>query len=182
MKSVLAIITVSLFSVFYNVSETSQFNLSSQNSKHTIGEQFGGGVIFYVDNSGQHGLIAAPSDQKKTKWYNGNFVTTNATDASIGAGQENTATIVMAQGNGDYAASICDKLELNGFKDWFLPSKDELNLLREKKAIVGGFDGTFYWCSTEYNSHYAWAQNFNNGFQNYGNKNSAPSVRAIRAF
>ena len=100
----------------------------------------------------------------------------------MGTGKKNTEAIVKAQGTGDYAAKVCDALVLNGFDYWFLPSKDELNLLREKKKIVGGFTGTFYWCSTEYNSHYAWAQNFNNGLQNYGNKNSAPSIRAIRAF
>lgn len=155
---------------------------SSLSGKHTIGEEFEGGIIFYLDSTGEHGLIAAKEDQKKSKWYNGKFVETGATGSGIGAGKQNTAVIVKAQATGEYAASICEGLVLNGYDDWFLPSKDELRLLKEKKTIVGGFNGIFYWCSTEYNSHYAWAQNFNNGLQNYGNKNSAPSVRAIRAF
>jgi len=155
---------------------------SPQATTHKVGEHFGGGIVFYVDATGQHGLIAAPSDQKKFKWYNGSFIVTNATGTAIGTGQANTKTIIAAQGPGTYAASECDKLELNGFDDWFLPSKDELNLMRSKKMMIGGFESPGYWSSTEYSSLYAWGQNFNNGFQNYGNKNSLPSVRAIRAF
>jgi hypothetical protein len=100
----------------------------------------------------------------------------------LGTGQSNTFAIVKAQGNGEYAASICVQMDLNGFDDWFLPSKEELALLRAQRFVVGNFSNPFYWSSTEYNSHYAWAQNFNNGFQDYGNKNSAPAIRAIRAF
>jgi len=157
-------------------------SLNQDEGSHQIGERFGGGVIFYIDSTGQHGLIAAKSDQKKATWYNGDYLVTNAIGTALGTGKENTATIIAAQGIGNYAANICDQLELNGFSDWFLPSKDELNLLRTNKTAVGGFANPFYWCSTEYSSHYAWAQNFNNGFQNYGNKNSSPSIRAIRAF
>lgn len=155
---------------------------TSQATIHKIGERYGGGVVFYVDSTGNHGLIAATADQKKVKWYNGNYVVTNATGAAVGTGQANTRTIVSAQGAGSYAASVCDQLELNGYSDWFLPSKEELNLLRSQKTAVGGFANPFYWSSTEYSSHYAWAQNFNNGRQDYGNKNSTPSIRAVRAF
>ena len=153
-----------------------------QASSHKIGERFGGGVIFYIDSTGQHGLIAATADQKKLKWYNGAYLVTNASGTAVGTGQANTTAIVKAQGPGSYAANECDQLVLNGFSDWFLPSKDELALLRTKKTAVGGFDNPFYWTSSEYNPQYAWAQNFNNGFQNYGNKNSTPSIRAVRAF
>lgn len=177
MRIVLVLATVIMFSAFYSDSKS-----FSQSEKHAIGEEFGGGVVFYVDSTGEHGLIAATSDQKKAKWYNGKFIETGAKGTAIGTGKQNTAAIVKAQATGEYAASICDGLVLNGFDDWYLPSKDELRLLKEKKGIVGGFNGIFYWSSTEESSHYAWAQNFNNGLQNYGNKNSAPSVRAIRAF
>lgn len=41
---------------------------SSFAQAHTIGEKFGGGIIFYVDSSSQHGLIADSSDQKDANW------------------------------------------------------------------------------------------------------------------
>ena len=180
MKISLMLIAVAFF--FVNDDKGALKLSGTQTEKHKIGERFGGGVVFYVDNTGEHGLIAATADQKKATWYNGNYIVANATGAAVGTGQANTTAIVTAQGAGNYAASVCDQLELNGFSDWFLPSKAELSLLRTQKTAVGGFANPFYWSSTEYNSHYAWAQNFNNGRQDYGNKNSTPSIRAIRAF
>lgn len=43
-------------------------SINSFAQKHVIGEKFGGGIIFYVDSSGQHGLIADSSDQKDANW------------------------------------------------------------------------------------------------------------------
>ena len=41
-------------------------------TKHTIGEHYGGGIIFYVDASGEHGLIAATADQSVSiRWFAG---------------------------------------------------------------------------------------------------------------
>jgi len=86
------------------------------------------------------------------------------------------------QGAGSYAAKLCDDLVLNGYSDWFLPSKDELNLLYGQKAVVGGFDSGVYWSSTEYNSDNVLSQYFANGNQGVGNKYGAGYVRAVRAF
>ena len=33
------------------------------NTTHTIGDSYGGGIVFYVYDGGQHGLIAATTDQ-----------------------------------------------------------------------------------------------------------------------
>ncbi len=39
---------------------------------HTIGEHYGGGIVFYVYDNGQHGLIAATIDQStKCRWFGG---------------------------------------------------------------------------------------------------------------
>ncbi len=184
----IAVVVFSAFHIDRKSFETAAHSSSAlsltkpQEEQHKIGEHYGGGIVFYVDSTGQHGLIASPADQKKAKWYNGVYGATNASGTAVGTGKANTAAIVSTQESGSYAAIICGQLKINGFNDWFLPSKDELNLLYLQKAVVGGFGNPFYWCSTEYNSQYAWAQNFNNGFQNYGNKNSAPASRAIRAF
>ncbi|MBV5309264.1 DUF1566 domain-containing protein [Chromatium okenii] len=42
------------------------------------------------------------------------------------------------------------------------------------------FASDYYWSSTEYDSTYAWKQNFNNGNQNNNNKNNSTYVRAVR--
>jgi len=100
-----------------------------------VGQNYGGGTVFYVDGTGQHGLIAGASSQKiSVQWYNGSFIETPAKGIKVGTGRGNTSLIIGAQGTGEYAASICDELEINGYNDWFLPSKDELNLLYLQKA------------------------------------------------
>lgn len=148
-----------------------------------LGQNHAGGIIFYLDDTGEHGLVAAPEDQGATMdWFNGEYVVTGAMGTEIGTGQANTSAIVAAQGEGDYAASLCDQLVLNGFGDWFLPSKDELNALYLSKALVGGFSEDFYWTSSEYGEGSAWEQVFNTGAQYNANKNFLIRVRAVRAF
>jgi hypothetical protein len=73
---------------------------------------------------------------------------------------------------------------LGGHTDWFLPSKDELNLMYEnlKVAEVGGFADFSYWSSSEYNASGAWNQHFSGGSQNPNGKNGTERVRAVRAF
>ncbi|MFH1766464.1 MAG: DUF1566 domain-containing protein, partial [Gemmatimonadota bacterium] len=126
---------------------------------------------------------AAAGDQgSSVHWFNGSYVVTGATGTEIGTGQANTAAIISAQGAGNFAASLCDQLVLNGFSDWFLPSKDELNALYLQETQLGGFIDGFYWTSTEHGEGSAWEQVFNTGTQYYANKNFPIQVRAIRAF
>jgi len=148
-----------------------------------IGQSYQGGIIAYLDSTGQHGLIAATADQSEgIQWYNGSYIVTGATGTAIGTGLTNTNTIIAAQGSGSYAASIARDYNGGGYTDWYLPSKDELNLLYENKTAIGGFPDNYYWSSTENDNYGAWEQNFDNGFQNGSDKNVTIDVRAVRAF
>ena len=167
--------------------ENQNLSVARPNAKAAfkIGESHGGGIVFYVDESGQHGLVTSTSNQSTSmRWFNGSFVETTATGIKTGTGSTNTEAIIKSQGLGVYAASICDKLELNGYNDWFLPSKDELNLLYMQKAagVIGDFENDFYWSSTENSNNGAWSQSFTNGANSSANKDGAYDVRAIRAF
>lgn len=148
----------------------------------TLGQSFGGGIIFYIDGTGQHGLIAALNDiSTGIIWHNGNYVTTNAT--SLTDGFTNTNLIITAQGNtAAYAAKLCKDYNGGGFNDWFLPSKDQLNRLYLQKALVGNFANNSYWSSTELDNLNAWYQYFVDGWQNYVFKLGTNYVRPIRAF
>ena len=64
----------------------------------TIGESFGGGIIFYLDNSGEHGLIAATQDIATTFWYHLDNIQTGATDIAVGSGKANTLKIINKHG------------------------------------------------------------------------------------
>jgi len=149
-----------------------------------IGDTYQGGIIFWLDATGQHGLIAATVDQSTgIQWYNGTYTVTNAVRDGIGAGIFNTERIIANQGAGDYAAQICANYQGGNYGDWYLPSKYELNLLYAQKTAVGGFASAYYWSSTEGNINYAWMQNFDSGNQNYGyGKYGTYYVRAVRAF
>ena len=150
---------------------------------HYIGESYGGGIVFYVYENGQHGLIAATADQSTgIQWYNGSYTNTNAIRDGIGANSYNTEHIIANQGAGNYAAMECAKYNGGGYGDWYLPSKYELNLLYLQKTVVGGFGNFFYWSSSESVTNGVWAQRFSDGYQLEWTKNSPHYVRAVRAF
>ena len=149
-----------------------------------VGESYQGGIIFYVDGSGG-GLIAAESDQSTgTSWFNGSQVNVGSTSSAIGTGQANTTTIVSALGSGSYAAQICDDLVLNGYSDWYLPSRDELSTLYSQKNKVGGFTSTLYFASYQLSANNnASTVSFSTGGLSYTtHQYSAGHVRAIRSF
>ena len=93
----------------------------------------------------------------------------------------------MAQGNSNlYAAGACFQFKFQGYKDWYLPSKDELNQLFIQRNIVGNFQGGSYWSSSEIvvDSDYslAWTQDFFEGYQIKTVKYNTAYVRPIRSF
>ena len=88
----------------------------------------------------------------------------------------------------DSAKTACDELVLNGYSDWYLPTKDELNALyvNFKQLRVGGFASDYYWSSTDGYNDGAWNQDFANGLQNYDvysrkNKFNVRAVRVVQA-
>ena len=65
-------------------------------------------------------------------------------------------------GTAGIAARVADDYSLNGYDDWFLPSKDELDELYLNRLVVGGFAGA-YWSSSEVDGNFAWRQSFFDG-------------------
>jgi len=126
-------------------------------------------------------LIAAPSDQSTAAAWGCVGTLIGGTGTAIGTGQANTTIIVTNCGTGT-AAQICDAMVLNGYSDWYLPSKDELNQMYIQRNVIGGFANDYYWSSSEYDANYAWTQSFLNGTQGNGGKNYTVYVRAVRAF
>lgn len=135
-------------------------------SSYTVGQSYGGGIIFYVTPNGQHGLIAATQDQSSSCSYQ------NAQDIISNPANHNTAG--------------------KEFTDWRMPSKYELNLMYLNKATIGGFAASWYWSSTiqhnpvesAYWNATAWQQNFSSGSQvfypNY--LQNTAYIRAVRSF
>jgi hypothetical protein len=148
-----------------------------------------GGLIFYdkgfYSDSWRY-LEAAPTDQGTSiAWWNGSNILTGAAATAIGTGKANTLTIVTAQGAGSYPASLCDNLLVGGYSDWFLPSRDELNLMyfNLKTTGFGGFESDYYWSSSEANIYQAWVIDFRGLLPSYIYKGSNYfHVRAVRSY
>ena len=167
------------------------------------GLSYEGGLITYLDTTSGVGLVAAPFDMGPIEW-GCESTTIGAFGTAIGTGAQNTIDILAGCSNKGTAAYLCDSLTIDGFSDWYLPSKDELNVLYTNLYLNGfggfiapyyfnGFTGSYYWSSSEQDHNDVWAQNFNDGFQidddfrkSFGSDSkytdSYVYVRAVRTF
>jgi uncharacterized repeat protein (TIGR02543 family) len=131
-------------------------------------------------------LEAAPYDQSAvTEWGCYGISIPGADGTAVGTGEQNTIDIEDGCTTFDTAADVCAILSLGGYSDWFLPSKDELNLMYENLKLfgIGGFTDGHYWSSSEYNAGLAWSQDFYDGGQDdFNDKSFTYRVRAVRVF
>jgi len=148
-----------------------------------IGDLHAGGIVFYLDGNGG-GLVCAEADfESKVEW--GCYDTLiGGTSAAIGSGAANTAKIVAGCDQPGTAARFCNDLDWKGYKDWFLPSKDELELMYKNLKLngFGGFANEYYWSSTEIEKRAAWDHFFKLGDQGGTSKPTPRAVRPVRAF
>lgn len=153
---------------------------------YTIGQSVGGGVVFYVDCTGQHGLIAATVDQGTGVSWGCQGTTTGATGTAVYSGATNTTSILGACTTAGIAAKLCNTYSGGGFHDWYLPAKDELNLMYQNQAVIPSLlTGTYsYWSSTENGANNAYIQLMYNGTVTVAVKGYGTQmvVRAIRKF
>jgi hypothetical protein len=165
--------------------------------KYAVGDRGpAGGIIFFVKANyaaGWRYLEAAPGDLNyKLPWgvWDGfeYLPDSPATSEDIGTGRHNTEIIALDKLRVlpiPTAAVACTNLDFNGFEDWFLPSKGELDLMYHvlSKNLNAGFQNGAYWTSTQSTTGAAWFQTFDNGrlYPN-GLITEEYLVRAIRAF
>jgi hypothetical protein len=122
----------------------------------------------------------------------GSWTTINGTSYDIGAGRKNTALILATDANAP-AALACINYSSNGYTDWFLPSRGELEELKNAKKILGyqtlNLPQDNYWSSSQYSAGAQYAGGWNisgndndNGVGFGDGKSNNFSVRAVRAF
>jgi hypothetical protein len=108
-----------------------------------------------------------------------------ATDAIVAKHGDVTATPLNT-----YAAGVADSYTAPVFNgvarnDYYLPTRDELNLMLENLANVGvgGFaiDGS-YWSSSESGAAFGWTVVFSTGNANGVDKTTSHNVRPVRRF
>jgi hypothetical protein len=154
-----------------------------------IGDTIYGGIVFWVDpTDNTKGKVCAMTDQSTSAEW-GCYGTEIQGAESYITGNVNTLDILAGCSTPGIAADLCASYTGAGFDDWYLPSKDELNLmytnLHDASPSLGGFAGSVYWSSTEFAmdlQHAAWRQYFTNGYQYGYYKGYTFYVRAVRAF
>ena len=165
-----------------------------------------GGIVFFdmgFDMDGWRYLEAAPQDiPGRFQW--GVYGQNVGTQTALGSGKQNTEIIISALRSSEEtvrAAQVAGAAKYGGYDDWFLPSKDELDLMYKnlKQKHLGNFQNTLYWSSSEGRENYAlaptarnnggfaWYQSFSDGNQTLGSnsangKNESYAVRAVRRF
>jgi hypothetical protein len=180
---------------FYYYNGISWAEVAATSATYSIGDVVNGGVVFWLDSTGQHGLVVAFSDvATSVEWgcngtnllnvpnvpYNGGNPA--GSGAEIGDGFNNTNNILK-----DCATAPAALAARSYGPDWFLPSAKELNQIYINKTTLEGVSGftafsSYYWSSSESDNNVAWIQNFSASGQYFDNKNGSSNVRAVRAF
>jgi len=153
-----------------------------------------GGIVFYDKGNNSNGWRYMEVSQKAAGlgvWDDAKVFPAKitGTKAGIGDGKLNTELITdvhKKKSKRGTAALTCREFSLNGFNDWFLPSKDELNELYKKLNNTGEFPRIArkgIWSSTqnERNNDKVWAY-YGNKLVDYYEKNFELYFISVRYF
>lgn len=138
-----------------------------------IGGNYHDGIVFYLDGTGHHGLMAATRDF--IDYYKDDFFTTHpAIKSNYGA-----------------AKYLCETYRGGGYSDWRLPTADELRLLYNVRKSIQGLYLQYgccdpppasYWSSTSDANGKFLMKGFASGNEEYNDSGSGGRARAVRSF
>ena len=173
-------------------------NVDENGCHAVLGNYALGGVIFYIDETLNHGLVVALNDNESGEWGCSDEEILNANDSTLGSGYRNTLAILASDCEPAGISAIIAAYSASTFisedtliNDWYLPSIDELKLLYQERewiddslTVYNGkrFENTTYWSSTQSGTDKAKSLSFGNGSTKSSYKVSVNEVRSIRAF
>ena len=121
----------------------------------TIGSWYQGGFVFYLDETEEHGLVAALHDFQLLAWvpvlipWGCDTTLLGVTGTGIGTGAANTEFIASHCGDSTAARLCYDWVSDDCYDDWYLPSRDELSELNSHLSIFPGISIGWHWSSSE---------------------------------
>ena len=173
-------------------------NVDENGCHAVLGNYALGGVIFYIDETLNHGLVVALNDNESGEWGCSDEEILNANDSTLGSGYRNTLAILASDCEPAGISAIIAAYSASTFisedtliNNWYLPSIDELKLLYQERewiddslTVYNGkrFENTTYWSSTQSGTDKAKSLSFGNGSTKSSYKVSVNEVRSIRAF
>ena len=152
------------------------------------------GYIVYInpdaETDGWKYLEAYRRSHPMKSWGTLSNSVNGADGTALGTGEQNTSDIVTGDPASDKAADYCNDLSSENpipgrfYEDWFLPSREELELVyTHLQSRIGIFYvATTYWSSSEYNSSNAWVCDFSDGSTSYAAKNNTYYVLPFRKY
>lgn len=171
-----------------------------------VGEPFEGGVVGHIFQPGDpgfvegetHGIIIAPVEQVFEAQWGCQGTAVTGTSTKVGFGRSNTEKVLAfhdalpnfylnpTQCHPDNDGSVAARLTIDfangGFKDWFMPSLEEMDFLYQNRDKIGGFSNVEYWSSCETNAANACVMSFITGEKLSMPKSQIRRVRVIRFF
>jgi len=169
-------------SVDTSYSNQLSFTTTASSSYLSVGQTYQGGIIFYLANDGQSGLIVTAANIG-TAQYGCSGTEIGETSKGLWSGKQNTDAILADCNVSNNAAALCANLVYQGYDDWYLPSWDEVIAMRQNLYAngIGGFQmhGSI-WTSSEFSSDLALACDWS--CLSYISKSNTLGVRAVRAF
>lgn len=118
-------------------------------------------------------------------WNNGssNYTTTGYTNDNTGKANSAALSALSTAAAVHYAARVCEDLSQDGYTDWYLPSRNELQVLYNNNAVIGNFTANTFWSSTASGSYGngAFQRNFSNGVERDDYSQAVPNyIRCVR--
>jgi len=130
-----------------------------------IGKYHQGGIIFCLDSTKQHGLIAHFEIISSGEYWSPSNCQVLGTSINSGSGQQNTDSIISQCTDTMNLAIACSNFVFDGYTDWYLPSLGELDLMNKNLNGSGVFSDfiTYSFClpsSSSFDSNNYWSYTF----------------------
>jgi hypothetical protein len=133
---------------------SSEITVTTPSYQVKVGDKYAGGLITWLIQPGYqgydplvpHGLITMPNDLYGSATMTGN---TYITGRGYGDGYSNCYNVMFFNLiEGVTMKDLFLNKNINGYRDWFIPSLQELQFMLMNKDIIGGYNTGPYWTSS----------------------------------